>query len=65
MWGVKLGDEAKLRDVAQQVQTDNITSELAMFSFPVRGGEELRGQPVVYVPNIVEKITSLLDENEK
>lgn len=65
MWGLKLGNERHMRVLAQELRTDNITSELAMFSYPIKGGEELRAQPIVYVPNIVDKVISLLDDNER
>ena len=63
MWGLKLSDERCMR--AHHLQTDNITSELALFSYSINGGEELRAQPLVYVPNVIEKVITLLDENEK
>ena len=64
-WGLKLSGEVRMRNIAKQICTDNITSENALFTFPIQGGEELRAQPMVYVPNVCEKITSLLDEHSR
>lgn len=65
MWGLKFSGERHMREKAKQLQSENITSELALFSYSIQGGEELRAQPFVYVPDIIKKITSLLDENAK
>ena len=59
------GCEGHMRDIANELRTDNLTSELAMFTFPIGGGEELRAEPMIYVPNIIAKILSLLNEHER
>lgn len=48
-----------------QLLRSGITSELGMFSFPSQGGETLRAEPIVYVQNVIEKVTSILDEHER
>ena len=36
------------------------------FSFPhPSGGEELSGAPLVYIPDLVQKVVDLLEENER
>ena len=51
-WGLKLSCEDHMRKIAKQICTDNITSENAIFTYLIPGGEELRARPMVYVPCI-------------
>ena len=63
---VSLASERKLRMLAKEVTGDNLTSEEAVFSFPLDGGgEEIRVAPFVYVPNLITKVTDRLQENER
>ena len=55
-----------MRNIAKQIlHTDNITSENVLFSFPIRGGEKLRAEPMVYVIDIAEKVITLLEEHDR
>ena len=46
-----------MRHICRQIVGDNLKGEMALFSFPLpSGGEELRGAPLVYIPNLVEKV---------
>jgi len=52
---ISLGSERKQRIHANCLLRDNLTTEEAVFSFPLKsGGEELRATPFVYVPDLVE-----------
>lgn len=46
----------------------NLTSESIAFTFLIdggAGGEEVRKAPMAYVPDLVAKVTQLLDQNDK
>ena len=64
-WGLKLPSEGRMRCAAKQICTDNIMSENVVLTFPVQGGEELKAAPIVYTPNIIERVMSLLDEYDR
>lgn len=41
-------------------------AEMAPLTFPLKkGGEEVRAAAFCYVPDVVSKVMSLLDENDK
>ena len=57
-----------MRHVSKRIVDDNIQGELAPFSFTLTsGGEELRAAPLVFIPNLIQKVTQLLaiDENHR
>ena len=55
-----------MRNICRQIVGDNLKGEMALFSFPhPSGGEELRGAPLVYIPDLVQKVVDLLEENER
>ena len=61
--GVSLSSERKQ---AKQQVGDNLDAESAPFSFNLAsGGEELRAAAHIFIPNLVEKVVQLLDQNEK
>ena len=63
---MSLASEKKQRKLAQEQLGDNLVTKTAPFSFKLPGGgEELRGAVHVYIPNLVEKITKLLEQNEQ
>ena len=64
--GVCIGNEEKMRQIAKGIIRDNLKAEVAPFSFPLAsGGEELRGAVLVYIPNLVDKVIQLLDDNDR
>lgn len=64
--GVSLSSEGRQCVIANQQIGDNIDSEAAPFSFSLpSGGEELRAAAHVFIPNLVQKVFQLLEENEK
>ncbi|KAL5487124.1 hypothetical protein EMCRGX_G019690 [Ephydatia muelleri] len=61
---VSLACEERMRHVSKRIVGDNIQGELAPFSFTLTsGGEELQAAPLVFIPNLIQKVTQLLDEN--
>ena len=45
--------EERMRHICRQIVGDNLKGEMALFSFPLpSGGEELRGAPLVYIPDL-------------
>ena len=55
-----------MRNICRQIVGDNLKGEMALFSFPhPSGGEELRGAPLVCIPDLVQKVVDLLEENER
>ncbi|KAL5491484.1 hypothetical protein EMCRGX_G016781 [Ephydatia muelleri] len=64
---VSLACEERMRHVgSKRIVGDNIQGELAPFSFTLTsGGEELRAAPLVFIPNLIQKVTQLLDENHR
>ena len=46
--------------------SDNLKSEVAPLTFSLKsGGEEIRGAPLVFIPDLKEKIFQLLDKHDK
>ena len=55
-----------MRYICRQIVGDNLKGEMALFSFPLpSGSEELRGAPLVYIPDMVKKVFVLLEENQR
>lgn len=55
-----------MRHISRQIVGDNLKGEMALFSFPATsGGEELRGAPLVFIPDLVQKVVELLEENQR
>ena len=56
-----------MRLVATELSiANNIISENALFSFPLKsGGEELKPAPIAYLPHLKYKIFDLLEKNER
>lgn len=65
-WGISLSSEKKQRKVARTLLGDNLEAEAVPLTFSLKkGGEEVRVTPYCYIPDLVRKLTDLLDENEK
>ena len=64
--GISLSSERKQRKLAKEQVGDNLEAETAPFSFSLAsGGEELRVAAHVFIPNLVQKVVQLLEQNEK
>ncbi|KAL5484105.1 hypothetical protein EMCRGX_G020553 [Ephydatia muelleri] len=63
--GVSLASEVSMRKITDEMIGDNLEGEVAPFSFKMpTGGEEIRGAPLVYVPNLIQKIIQTLEEQD-
>ena len=63
---MKLGGEQKQRALVKDLVAGNLEAEAAPMSFALRGGgEEIRGAPFAYCPNLVQKVTTLLQQNKE
>ena len=55
-----------MRKITDEMIGDNLEGEVAPFSFQMpTGGEEIRGAPLVYVPNLIQKIIQTLEEQNR
>ena len=55
-----------MRKIIDEMIGDNLEGEVAPFAFNLpSGGEEIRGAPIVYVPNLIQKIVQTLDEHDR
>ena len=64
-WGIQIASESRVRRMSEELVGDNIDGEEAPFCFPGTTGVDIRPAPLVYVPDLIMKITQLLDQNEK
>ena len=64
--GVSLASEVSMRKITDEMIGDNLEGEVAPFSFKMpTGGEEIRGAPLVNVPNLIQKIIQTLEEQDR
>lgn len=65
-WKIHLDSEVKERLLAKELVGPNLASEMVAFSFKLdEGGVEIRKAPMAYVPNLVQKVTQILDQNDR
>lgn len=65
-WNISIASESKLRKRASTVVTTNLKGEAVPLTFSLKsGGEEIRAAPLVYIPDLKEKVFQLLDLNSK
>ena len=63
---ISLSSERKQRKLAEELVGENLDAETAPFSFTLAsGGEELRVAAHIFIPNLVEKVVQMLEQNEK
>ena len=63
---MKVASEPKLRKRSKEIITTNLQAEVVPFTFSLKsGGEEIRAAPLVYVPELKEKIFQLLEKNKE
>ena len=43
----------------------NLEGEEAPFPFPTSRGVDIRPAPLVYIPDLIGKVTQMLDQNDK
>lgn len=62
--GVSIACEEKMRQIARGITGENLKGEISPFTFPLSsGGEEIRGAPHIFMPNLNDKVIQLLEEN--
>ena len=55
-----------MRKLSNEITGNSLIGEIAPFSFPLAsGGEELKEAALVYIPDLVTKVTQMLDDNER
>ena len=65
-WGIQISSERSMRSRASDLTDSPLSSEMALFSFPLQsGGEEVRPAPIVYIPDLKKKLFELLDKNDR
>ena len=65
-WKISFASEAKERALARVFVGPNLDAEAVPFTFPnLGGGEQFRKAPMAFVPDLVEKVTQLLDQNDQ
>lgn len=64
--GVQLASEKKLRLIAKEMIGENLEAEIAPFCFSRTSCEdEIRAAAYAYTPSLIQKVTNLIDENER
>ena len=65
-WKISFASEAKERALASVLVGPNLDAEAVQFTFPnPGGGEQFCKAPMAFVPDLVEKVTQLLDQNDQ
>ncbi|KAL5515053.1 hypothetical protein EMCRGX_G000170 [Ephydatia muelleri] len=63
---ISLACEERMRHASRKAVGENLKGELAPFSFSLpSGGEEFRGAPLVFIPDLILKVAELLEENDR
>ena len=66
-WNIGFGSELKQRSISKDLIGSNLKCENVSFSFYLdhHTYEEIRKAPLAYVPDLVGKVTQLLDQNDR
>lgn len=66
-WKISFGSELKQRALSNELIGPNLKCEHVPFSFFLEhhSYEEVRKAPLAYVPDLVGKVTQLLDQNDR
>ena len=64
--GVKVASEKNQRILSKQLITTQIASEVAPFTHQLKkGGKEVKKAAMAYIPDLVQKITELLEQHAR
>ena len=64
--GVSISCEEKMRQIARGLLGENLQGEVAPLSFRLSsGGEEIRGAPLVFMPDLNQKVIQMLDDDHR
>ena len=62
---MKIASERSMRMLSAEIIWDNLAGEEVPLSQPLRFGVDLRLSPLVYIPDLISKIITLLEENAR
>ena len=63
---MSISSEKRQRELSAELVGGNLEAEAIPLSFPLKsGGEEMRAAAMAYIPNLVGKIESLLEQNSQ
>lgn len=63
-WGISVGSEKKQRAVAKTLLGDNLDAEAVPLTFPLKK-TEIRATACCFVPDLVTKVLTHIEEKEK
>lgn len=63
--GIRLASERRMRKLSERIVGDNLAAEEVPLAQPLRLGVDVILAPMVYVPDLVGKISQLLDQNDR
>ena len=64
--GVQLESEKRQRHIAKDILGENLEAEIAPFCFSRPScDDEIRAAAYAYTPSLIQKVTKLIDENER
>ena len=64
--GVRLGSETRQRLIAKDILGENLEAEIAPFCFSRPScDDEIRAAAYANTPSLIQKVTKLIDENER
>ena len=63
--GIQLASERRVRRLSQEILGDNLAATEVPLSQPLWFGVDLKVSPLVYVPDLVERILQLLEQNDR
>ena len=63
--GIQLASEGRVRRLSQEMLGDNLAATEVPLSQPLWFGVDLKVSPLVYVPDLVERILQLLEQNDR
>lgn len=62
---VSIASEAKQRKMAKTIVGDNLVAERGAFTFPHNGGEVVKEAAFVYCPNLIAKVTDIVEHHRQ
>ena len=60
-----MASEKQIRGRSLEQTGNNLQGESVPFCFPLKNGVDFRPAPLVYVPDLVEKVIQVLEQNER
>lgn len=60
-----MASERSVRMLSEEMVGENLAAEEVLLSQPLRLGVDLKLSPMVYIPDLVQKIFQLLEQNAR